>query len=64
MEKTTKKSKLGSLLFLILGISFGILWRYLLRGASIPGFFKWFSGIAIIIIAGIVIVKIEKKSQS
>lgn len=67
MEKTTKdsnkNSKLGSFLFCILGFSFAKLWRYLLRGTSIPEFFKWFSGIAIIIIAGIVITKIKKKNQ-
>ncbi len=68
MEKTTKdsnkSSKLGSFLFWILGFSFAELWRYLLRGTSIPEFLKWLSGIAIIIIVGIVITKIKKKSQS
>jgi len=68
MEKSTKdgkkNSKLGSFLFWILGFSFAELWRYLLKGTSIPEFFKWLSGIAIIIIAGIVITKIQKKKQS
>lgn len=68
MEKSTKdgnkKSKLGNFLFWILGFSFAELWRYLLKGTSIPEFFKWLSGIAIIIIAGIIITKIEKKKPS
>lgn len=41
--------KASNILFGILGLSCGKLWRYILRDVNIPEFFKWLTGIIVIL---------------
>lgn len=53
-----KKSKLYNVLFWIVGLCFAELWRYLLKDVAIPEFFKWLTGILIIIFVAFIFSKV------
>ncbi|MPM67702.1 hypothetical protein SDC9_114626 [bioreactor metagenome] len=59
-----KKSKIYYLLFWVIGLVMAELWRYLLKNSNIPEFYKWLSGIVIIILVFFTINKVKRLNNT
>lgn len=59
-----KKSKIYYLSLWVIGLVMAELWRYLLKNSNIPEFYKWLSGIVIIILVFCTINKVKRLNNT